>query len=197
MHAHTGNDGVSCLTNCRALHIWPPPLPCVQYRISQGVHPDIPPQSSFQLLPFWISCLFISFQRSSLLSPLGLLCLGCHCTQGSVLHQALAEDQIPYNFSDWKCELSIGGGKGSFKALCWDIEPLALIILHIVELKVESFPMSSKGILDSFWITLCWLNVTFPSELCAIQRNVTKVWEVQTSQNGPQNIFKSFQALPK
>lgn len=61
MHTHTGNDGVSRLTNYRALHIWPPPLLCVRYRISQGVHPDIPPQSSFQLLPFWISCLFLSF----------------------------------------------------------------------------------------------------------------------------------------
>lgn len=100
-------------------------------------------------------------------------------------------------FSDWKCELSIGGEKQSFKALCWDIEPLALSILHIVDLKAKSFPMCSKGILDNFWITLCWLNVTFPSELCAVQLNLTKVWEVQTSQNGPQNVFKSFQALPK
>lgn len=100
VHTHTGNDGVSRLTNYRALHIWPPPLPCEWYRISQGVHPDIPPRSSFQLLPFWISCLFISFQRSSLISPLELFCFHCCYMQGSVLCQALLEDQIPYNFTD-------------------------------------------------------------------------------------------------
>lgn len=100
VHTHTGNDGVSRLTNYWALHIWPPPLPCERYRISQGVYPDIPPRSSFQLLPFWISCLFISFQRSSLISLLKLFCFHCCCMQGSFLCQALPEDQIPYNFTD-------------------------------------------------------------------------------------------------